>query len=128
MFIKFTDRISFLKFTLMNKIDVVSMVNRELENRHINHSDVARKLGVNRSSIQGMLTRPTFQVQRLVDLSEVCNYNFFREVADMLPYEEPVATRIQSVADTVNGMNEHIKELEMEVKILRQTLKDIVGK
>jgi hypothetical protein len=112
----------------MDKINIVSIVNRELEKRNINHSDLARKLGANRSSIQGMLSRSTLQVQRLVDLSEVCNYNFFREVAGMLPYEEPVAVQIQSVPDPDNAMKEHIKELEMEVKILRQTLKDIVGK
>ena len=112
----------------MDKIDVVSTVNRELDNRHISHSDLARRLNLNPSSVQGMLARPTLQVQRLLDLSEVCNYNFFREVADLLPYAEPSAPLIKSMAMAANGYEERIKELEMEVKILRQTLKDVVGK
>lgn len=116
------------QFTDMDKIDVVSIANRELDNRHINHSELARKLSLNPSSVQGMLSRSTLQVQRLLDLSEVCNYNFFREVADLLPYAEPSATLIKSMAIAANEHEERIKELEMEVKILRQTLKDVVGK
>jgi hypothetical protein len=112
----------------MEKINVVSIVNRELKNRHISHSDVARKLSTSPSTIQGMLSRPTLQVNRLIELSMVCNYNFFREIAELLPYEEPKATKLQSVTDVTNTLNERIKELEMEVKILRQTLKELVTK
>jgi hypothetical protein len=61
-------------------------------------------------------------------MSAVCNYNFFREVAELLPYQEPVALNIDSVANITNAQNERIKELEMEVRILRQTIKDIAGK
>lgn len=46
----------------------------------------------------------------------------------MLPYEEPVSTGMKTAANTTDALNERIKELEMEVKILRQTLKDVVGK
>ncbi len=112
----------------MDKINIVSMVNRELENRRLNYSDVARKLNTSPSTIQGMLNRTTLQVKRLLDMSAVCNYNFFREVAELLPYNEPVATNIESVANITNAQNERIKELEMEVRILRQTIKDIAGK
>jgi hypothetical protein len=112
----------------MEKINVVSIVKRELKNRHISHSDVARKLNTNPSTIQGMLGRPTLQVNRLFDLSMVCNYNFFREIAELLPYEEPVAKHLQSVTNVTNVLNERNRELEMEVKILRQTIRDISGK
>jgi hypothetical protein len=112
----------------MEDINIVSIVNRELRNRKINHASVARKLNTSQSTIRGMLTRSTLQVKRLLDLSAVCDYNFFREIAELLPYTEPLASNIQSAADTTNVQNERIKELEMEVKILRQTIKDIVGK
>lgn len=112
----------------MDKINAVSIINRELKNRHISHSDVARKLSTSPSTIQGMLSRPTLQVNRLIELSMVCNYNFFREIAEMLPYEDPTPRKTESAAQIISGLNEQIKELEMEVKILRQTLKDIVAK
>lgn len=112
----------------MDKISIVSIVSRELKERHISNSELARRLKTSPSTIQGMLNTPPLKVQRLLDLSEVCNYNFFREVADLLPYAEPSATRIKSMASVANGYEERIKELEMEVKILRQTLKDVVGK
>lgn len=112
----------------MEKINVVSIVERELKNRHITYSGLARKLNTSPSTIQGMFSRTSLQVKRLFDLSAACNYNFFREIAELLPYAEPATKNIKSVSDITGALNERIKELETEVKILRQTIKDIAGK
>lgn len=62
-------------------------------------------------------------------------YNFFREIADQLPYGKPVSTETQAVREENSRLGEQIRQLEsgkkmleMEVKILRQTLKDLAGK
>jgi len=73
-----------------------------------------------------MLKSPTFQVQRLAELSEVLNYNFFRELASKLPYTEPVYAE-ESKQSEVAELQNRIKELEMEVSILRQTFKDLLS-
>ena len=51
-----------------------------------------------------------------------------REIAEQLPYEEPAPNKIESSAGIIAELNERIKELELEVKILRQTVKDIAGR
>jgi hypothetical protein len=112
----------------METIAVQAMVNRELKRKFHSPAEIARKLNLNPSTVNGMLNRPTLQVQRLAELSEMCKYNFFREIAELLPYEEPVSTGMKTAANATDALNERIKELEMEVKILRQTLKDLVGK
>jgi hypothetical protein len=108
----------------MEQLAILSMVKRELQRKHINASELSRGLKMNYSSVAGMLNRPTLQVQRLAELSEFLNYNFFREIARQLPYSEP------NFLDTSEAiaLQSRIKELEMEVSILRQTLKDVVSR
>jgi len=105
----------------MDTIQVIPMVKREMLRKHQSISGVARKINLNQSSVNGMLRRSSMHVQRLIELSDVLQYNFFREIAAMLPYAEPAdETQIKD--------QERIKELEMEVRILRQTLKDATSR
>jgi len=110
----------------METLPVLSMVRRELQRKKVSVSELSRALKINSSSASGMLKSPTFQVQRLAELSELLNYNFFRELAGKLPYAEPVFAT-ESKQSEVAELKNRVKELEMEVGILRQTLKDLVS-
>ena len=111
----------------METYHVLSMVKRELQRKRISVSELSRGLKINTSSVVGMLRTPTFQVQRLADLSALLNYNFFREIAAQFPYTEPVYTE-ESEKSEVEALQNRVKELEMEVGILRQTLKNLVSR
>lgn len=110
----------------METLSVLSMVRREVKRKKVSVAELSRALKINQSSASGMLKSPTFQVQRLAELSELLNYNFFRELAAKLPYTEPVFAK-ESKQSEVEDLQNRVKELEMEVGILRQTLKDLVG-
>ena len=110
----------------MNKIDINKMIKREMRNNFLNATDLSRKLGVDSTTVLSMLKRPTLQVERLIDLSRVLNYNFFQEIAEQLPYKQPLIDNKEQ--EVHERLNDRIKELEMEVKILRNTLKDLVRK
>ena len=107
----------------MKRIDINRMIEQEMKNNFLNATGLARKLGVDPSTVLSMLQRPTLQVERLVDLSEALNYNFFREIAEQLPYENPGLKD-----EKLEKQQERIKELEMEVRVLQNTLKALVGK
>jgi len=109
----------------MEKLAVLSMVKRELQRKRITTAELSHALKINHSSVAGMLKSPTFQVQRLGELSEFLNYNFFRELAAKFSYAEPVFVE-ESKQLEVEELKNRVKELEMEVGILRQTLRDLV--
>ncbi len=111
----------------MEQLPILSMIKREMARKRINASNLSRGLNMNHSSVAGMLKRPTLQVQRLAELSEFLNYNFFREIAAKLPYPEPDYSVAEDRTE-VESLQTRIKELEMEVNILRQTLKDLVSR
>jgi TolA-binding protein len=110
----------------METLPVLSMVRRELQRKKVSVAELSRGLKINSSSVCGMLKSPTFQVQRLAELSEFLNYNFFRELAATLPCAEPVFVQ-ESKQSEVAELQNRIKELEMEVGILRQTFKDLLS-
>lgn len=111
----------------MEQLPIISMIRREMDRKHINATDLSRGLKMNHSSVAGMLKRPTLQVQRLAELSEFLNYNFFREIAIKLSYPEPDYTK-EIDRSEAEGLKNRVKELELEVGILRQTLKDLVSR
>jgi hypothetical protein len=106
----------------------IEMVHREMKKNHITAADLARTLKVNPTTLVGMFERPTLQVHKLEKYCEVFNYNFFREIAESLPYAEPNYTKSANEAEIKAPLQERIKELEIEVNILRQTLKDLVSR
>lgn len=111
----------------MEQLDVNAMIKREMERKRVSSAELTRALGINHSSVSGMLQRPTIQVQRLAELSAFFNYNFFREIAQKLPYPEPDYTSTADKAE-VSGLQNRVRDLELEVSILRQTIRDLVSR
>ena len=110
----------------METLQVLQIVRREVQRKKVSVAELSRALKINSSSASGMLKSQTFQVQRLAELSELLNYNFFRELAAKLPYTEPVFPE-ESRQSEVAELQNRIKELEMEFSILRQTFKDLLS-
>ena len=111
----------------MEKLEITSMIQREMERKRFSGADLVRALKINHSSVSGMLKRRTLQVHRLVELSEFFNYNFFREIAQKLPFAEPDYTTA-AYKDEVAGLQNRVRDLELEISILRQTIKDLVSR
>ncbi len=111
----------------MEQLAILPMIKREMKRKHINQMDLSRGLKMHHSSVVGMLRRPTLQVQRLAELSEFLNYNFFREIAAKLPYPEPDYSVAEDRSE-IEALRNRVKELELEANILRQTLKDLVSR
>ena len=94
----------------------IEILKREMKKQHLNASELSRKLGLHQTSIQGILSRETIQVQRLADLCKAMQFNFFRELAEQFPFEEPVIDNVHK--QKVSELNEEINLLKEDNKIL----------
>ena len=106
------------------QINEVAMVKREMKKRRYMAADIARSLRLSSSTIQSLLNRNQLHVARLLQFSEAMEYNFFKEIAWKLPYAEPANEENTIIGEQQN----RIKELEIEVNILRQTLKELLAR
>ncbi len=110
-------------------IDINKMIRREMKRNFLNSTGLAKKLNVHPTTVLGILKRPTIKVERLIDLSEVLNYNFFKEISDQLPYKAfSNDNKEKEFLEKAKLYEDRIKELEMEVGILRNTLKSLVSR
>jgi hypothetical protein len=116
----------------MERIAIIPGIKRIMKERRISVAELARGLKMHPASAAGMLKRPTLQVQKLAELSFFFQYNFFREIAESLPFSEPdfsaINTEVVDLQNRVKGLEQEVKGLELEVSILRQTIKDLVGR
>lgn len=112
----------------MQKIDVMQMVVHEIAKQNKTASDISRNMHKPYATVIGSLSRSTLQVERLVEFSEALKYNFFRQIADMLPYENPVVKTHNSLyEEEILGLKEKLKVLEIENTILKDTIKTLAG-
>ncbi len=111
----------------MEKPQSRAMILREMKKNHIKVADISRSLNIRYSSAHSLINGSTLQVSRLFDISVALQYNFFREIAQMLPYKNPDYSVVQDDSE-LKTLKERLKLLEIENGILRQTLKDIAGR
>ena len=111
----------------MEQLATLEMIKRELQRKRITATELTHGLKLSHSAVVGMLQRPTIQVQRLAEISEFLNYNFFREIANKLRCTEP-NNSLDTDQTEVNGLKSRVRDLELEVSILRQTIKDLAGR
>lgn len=97
--------------------DVISIVRRELEIKHVSFSELARRLQISRSSITESMKSHNMSVNRLMEITDILKFNFFREIASEFSYVEPLDKEKEE-------LKERIKSLEFELQILRQIIKD----
>ncbi len=107
-------------------MDANKMILRELKRKHMTGRHLAQKLAIAPSAVHSILNRSTLQVKKLFEVSQALEYNFFREIAELLPYSEP-KDKLDTEA-MMAPLLEQIKNLQMENSILRQTLKDITSR
>lgn len=109
-------------------MEINEMIDREMYRKRLSKADMAKKLNNHPTTINLLLESKDMRVSRLLQLSDVLQYNFLMEIAASLPYKEPIY-EIKTDEDALKApLLERIKNLELEVSILRQTLKDITSK
>jgi transcriptional regulator with XRE-family HTH domain len=98
-------------------INIVEIVKREIEKKHLSVTKLAKKLNLNQSTIYDMYKRKTLKVSRLEELSNALEYNFFRELAQKFPYKKPVYNT--SYEQNEKKLIEEIEKLKEDNKILK---------
>jgi len=116
----------------MERIAIMPRIKSIMKERKISVAELARGLNMHVASGAGMMKRETLQVQKLAELSVFFQYNFFREIAETLPFSEPDFSadnrEVLDLQDRIKALEEEVKGLELEVGILRQTIRDLAGR
>ena len=110
--------------------DTIEMIKREMKQRRLPIIELAKRIGLHSTTVHGMLGRKTIQVQKLVDLCDAFKYNFFREIAEQLPYEQPIFDDVfkqkeAAFTEEINRLKEENKTLNIKVDVLNGVIEKI---
>lgn len=108
-------------------INTLKIIKRELKKKHITNTELSRLLGLHQSTVHNMLSSKSMQVERMAQISEVLQYNFFREIAEQFPYEQPVfdnafKQKEKELTEEINQLKEENKALNIKVKLLKEII------
>ena len=78
-----------------------------------------RRQGVTAVTIARYFKRETMKISTLFTISQVLKYNFFREIADMLPPEFPSRTEHPLVVEN-EKLKKEIERLQLQVEVWKE--------
>ncbi|MCB9014157.1 MAG: hypothetical protein H6541_00015 [Lentimicrobiaceae bacterium] len=99
-------------------VNPVEIVAREIERQDIRPGKFAAKINRHPSSITTMMKRKDMSVRKLIVCCKALKYNFFQEIAWMLPYKGPDNPHIQT-----NPLSFEVDKLQKEIESLKSTIK-----
>jgi hypothetical protein len=103
-----------------------NMLKAYVKEKRIFKSGWARQMGVTPGAIEGFVKKPNIKVDTLFKTCQVLNYNFFADIAAMLPQLPHANSKIDNTQlEAVQKENETLK---IQIETLKQALSLVGGK
>jgi uncharacterized protein YlxW (UPF0749 family) len=100
--------------------NVGELISQRLYDLRLNNSQFAKKLGITRPSVSVMLDQKVFRTNRLIQISQLLNYNFFRYIADQLDIADPPKQTVAVDSPQVAELQAEVSSLQAEVGRLKE--------
>ena len=84
-------------------IAINELIVAEMNRQGVTANDLARQLDLNVNTVYHLLKKPNMQIDRLWEVCEILQINFFRMLAEEINIANPVDERIQQL-ETENNM------------------------
>ena len=108
----------------------IALIKREMKKRHMSSIELSRLLGLHQTTVHSLLKRDTIKVERVAQLCKVFQYNFFRELAEQFPFEQPVFDNAYKQKEVelnkeIDRLKDENKTLNIQVDLLKEVIEKI---
>jgi transcriptional regulator with XRE-family HTH domain len=109
--------------------NVSSIIENRLYEQRMTRSQLAKKLGVTLPAVSTMLSYHVYKTDRLIQLSQLFNFNFFRFIADKIPIDDPpkqdpvdqsAQIKITEQTATIDSLNLQVTQLQSQINRLTE--------
>ena len=87
------------------------LISLEMKKQGLNTVDMSRRLNLSRSSTYYILSRPSIQIDRLWEICEVLQINFFQILSDQLQIENSDGLLADEEKEALKAENKTLKEV-----------------
>ena len=111
---------------MISEKKLLDLIADQIKAQKLSNTEVAYQLRIHPSSLSGFFKRGSVRLNRIIQFSEVLNYNFLQEAANRIdiPTPAPVSSEKEELIRLKNEneeQKERIKELEMKIRLLEET-------
>ena len=108
---------------MTKEIHVGSMIYNLIERKNLKRTDVARKIGIPSTAIYANEKQGSLQTRNLIRMSHALKYNFFMDIANLLPREYEWSSELVSDKDLLlKQQAEEIQKLKWENDLLKELI------
>ena len=98
------------------------LLKQRLREQGLSAAELGRRLGRGRETIRRFFKNPTIQTSILLEISIALQYNFFKEVAALLPPDMPPAP-----PDNTTTLQQQITQLQQELHLQKALVQELKG-
>jgi hypothetical protein len=111
------------------KVNVGELLHLYTQKNKVAQVAIARKMGIAPKKIQYFLKKESLQCQDICDISVALRYNFFKDLADLLPKEfAPISETEQAQLERISALEQENERLQNEINILKEAFKLFGGR
>ncbi len=100
-----------MRTKLKSPVAINELIAFEMKRQGLSAPDLAKKMQINLNSVYHMLKKPSMQIDRLWDICEVLQLNFFKILADEISINNPVDPQIEQLQQENKTLKEVIRLL-----------------
>ena len=109
---------------ITKKVHTGNILSSYIRKKRIAQAAIARALGVKSSTLAYYLKQTSIQTKTLLEISHILKYNFFMDIAQMLPDTYHTETDIFEEHDKeIAHLNQQIEILKAEKAVLLKSIK-----
>ena len=98
------------------------LLKQRLREQGLSAAELGRRLGRGRETIRRFFKNPTIQTSILLEISIALQYNFFKELAALLPPDMPPAP-----PDNTTALQQQITQLQQELHLQKALVQELKG-
>ena len=96
---------------MSKQLPINKLILAEMKKQGLRPPDLARKLRLSTSTTYYLLSRPTIQVDRLWEICEILQINFFQVLADQLNIQNDSEAFVDKEKEALKAENKTLKEV-----------------
>ncbi|MFY0482812.1 hypothetical protein ACI6PS_09400 [Flavobacterium sp. PLA-1-15] len=108
---------------MADEIHVGKLIQKFIDRKNFKRTDVARKIGVPNTAIYANERQESLQTRNLIRMSHALKYNFFMDIANLLPREYESSTQLVADKDLlIQQQAEELQKLRWENNLLKELI------
>lgn len=96
-------------------------IQNKIKSQNITNAELARRMNIHQSTINGYFTQHTLQTKTIFKLSQALGFNLFTDIIQWLPEQVQLVNKT-AYQETITAQQQQIEDLQKQILLYKEIL------